>query len=318
MKAALIQESGQKFQILDIDVAEPIGHEVLIQVKTSGLCQSDYHIAQDGHGFGLPLLLGHEIAGDVVAVGPDVKDFVLGDRVVACHIRSCGTCARCRAGRPFQCQDPTAMGRTAAQPPRYSIDGEAITQFMGVGGFAEYALVNENMVVPIRDEMPYAQASLLGCAVVAGAGAVLNTARIAPGDTVAVVGCGGVGLNAIQAAKLSGAKRVIAVDVVDSKLELARKFGATDVVNSLQVDPVEAVKELTAGGVTHSFEVVGLIQTVNQAFDMLEKGGTTYLIGVHKPGSKVEFEAFGGIVSGQKGIRGVVMGATNMKLDIPL
>ncbi|WP_404288003.1 zinc-binding dehydrogenase [Glutamicibacter arilaitensis] len=318
MQAAVISEVKGAFDVVDITVDNPAAHEVLIDVKASGLCHSDLHVASNDLGFPLPAVLGHEVAGLVVGVGSAVTALEVGDRVVTSPVHSCGVCTGCRSGRPFQCRVPSQTSRPQGAAPRLSLDGQALTQFIGVGGFAEQVLVHENTVVKVPNSIPFDRAALLGCGVVTGAGAAINTARIRPGDTVAVIGAGGVGLNVIQGAKLAGATRIIAIDLQPAKLELASLFGATDVINGAEVDAVATVQKLTGGGVTHAFEVIGLKPTTEQAVAMLEIGGTAYLIGVHKPGSTIDVTPFGDLMGKQKGIRGVAMGSSNIQLDIPM
>jgi S-(hydroxymethyl)glutathione dehydrogenase/alcohol dehydrogenase len=318
VKAAVIDGVGAPFAIHDIAIAEPIGREVLIDVRASGLCHSDLHVASNDVGFPLPAVLGHEVAGVVAACGPGVSGFRPGQHVVTSPIASCGHCTGCRTGRPFQCRAPQEAQRPPGAAPRLSRDGEALTQFIGVGGFAEQVLVHENSVVAVSEDIPFDRAALLGCGVVTGAGAAINSARIRPGDTAVVIGCGGVGLNVVQGAALAGARRIIAVDLQPGKLELARVFGATDTVDPSQTDAVAAVRELTGGGASHAFEVIGLRQTAMDAVAMLGIGGTAYLIGVHRPGATIDITPFGDLMGRQKGIRGVAMGSTNLKVDIPL
>lgn len=318
MKAAVIDEVGGRFAIQDISIADPIGREVLIDVRASGLCHSDLHVATNDVGFPLPAVLGHEVAGVVAACGPAVTGFRPGQHVVTSPIASCGHCSGCLSGRPFQCRAPEETQRAAGAVPRLSRGDVALTQFIGVGGFAEQVLVHENSVVAVSEEIPFDRAALLGCGVVTGAGAAINSARIRPGDTAVVIGCGGVGLNVIQGAALAGARRIIAVDLQPAKLELARAFGATDVIDPSATDAVAAVKDITGGGATHAFEVIGLRQTAMDAVAMLGIGGTAYLIGVHRPGATIDVTPFGDLMGRQKGIRGVAMGSTNLKLDIPM
>src|SRR5699024_6805731 len=246
-------------------------------------------------------------------------DFNLGDRVVACCIATCGHCESCRVGRPYQCKNPAEMERGPSDAPRIRLDGEVpLFQFMGVGGFAEQVLIHKNQLVKIPAEIPYDIACLLGCGVVTGAGAALNTANVQPGVTVAVIGCGGVGLNVIQGAALAGAKKVIAVDLSPEKLAIAKQFGATHVVNAADVDPIAAVQDLTSGGGTSSFEVISLEQTAVQALRMCAVGGTAYLIGVQKPGTVLDFQLFEDLILPQKAFRGVSMGSSVPRVDIPM
>lgn len=316
MKAAVLHATQGDFSLEDIRISGPMAHEVLIEVRASGLCHSDQHVATVDTGHPLPAVLGHEVAGVVIATGANVGDLQRGDHVVTAPIHHCGRCTTCRRGRPFQCRDRAFTARSAESAPRLSADGQPVEAFLGIGGFAEQVVVHEHLVVKVPQEVEFDRACLLGCGVVTGAGAAINTAQIRPGDTVAVIGCGGVGLNVIQGALLAGAQRVIALDTQETKLELAQTFGATDVVNSSITDPVAAVRELT-GGVTHAFEVVGLKPTTQQAVAMLEMGGTVYLIGVHRPGATIEVTPFGDLMGQQKGLRGVAMGSANPQIDIP-
>ncbi|NQD91932.1 Zn-dependent alcohol dehydrogenase [Pseudomonas sp. CrR25] len=318
MKAAVVNETGKGFDIQEVEIASPIGREVLVQVKASGLCHSDLHLATHNFGIPLPAVFGHELAGVVLEIGSDVREFAVGDHVVACLIQYCGHCKSCLAGRTYQCQNPNETLRDSSQAPRLTCDGKPVTPGFGTAAFAERALVHENQLAKVPEELPFPQACLLGCGTVTGAGAVINTAGVRPGDTVAVIGVGGVGLNAIAAAKLAGATRIIAIDLQPSKLELAKQFGATDVVDSSKEEPVAKVIELTGGGVDHAFEVVGLQITSEQAVRMTRVGGDAYLIGVHKPGSQIELKVTEELIGPQRRLQGVFMGSSNIKHDIPM
>lgn len=318
MKAAVTRDVGAPFIIEDISIDRPQGHEVLVDVAASGLCHSDLYVAQRGLGVPMPIVLGHEIAGIVREAGSLVTEFAAGDHVAACLVPSCGRCGNCRRGLPYRCQNPDAIYRPASEPPRLSQADDEVAQFWGLSGFAEQVLTHENQLVTIPREVPMDRACLLGCAVATGAGAVVNTARVRFGETVAVFGCGGVGLNAIQAARLSGAARVIGIDLLPAKLELALRFGATDVVDASGTDVVERVRGLTHGGVDHAFEVVGRPEVVAEAAHSLAKGGTAYLVGTHKPEATVDLELDGDYMVNQSALRGVHMGSTNFKLDVPL
>jgi S-(hydroxymethyl)glutathione dehydrogenase / alcohol dehydrogenase len=318
VKAAVVDAVGAGFKISVVDLAQPVGREVLIDVRASGLCHTDLTIAtQDVGVFPMPVLCGHEIAGLVAGAGPQVTEFQAGDRVAACLVQSCGACAVCLAGRPYQCPWGATLMRGADQTPRITRAGEPVTQAFGLGGFAAQALIHENQLVKIPAEMPFPQAALLGCGVVTGAGAVLNTARVRPGDTVAIVGAGGVGLNAVTAASLAGAARIIAIDIHDATLQKARRFGATDVINSATVSSVEAVRDLVPGGIDGVFDFVGLSEVTTQALKMLTVGGTLYLIGVSSPDSQVTVNLVDAVLQ-QPRVVGVNTGSTNFKRDIPL
>ena len=318
MKAAVLEAIGQPMVIDDIDVADPIGREVLVEVKANGLCHSDLHMAENNFGTVLPAVFGHELSGIVSAIGPNVTGFAVGDHVVGSLISHCGACERCLAGRTYQCRNRLATARTKDEAPRLSRRGEPVTQGFSLAGFAEQALVHENNIVKVTKDIAFDKAALLGCGVITGAGAVVNSGQVRVGETVAVIGCGGVGLSAIQGARLSGALRIIAIDLQPGKLDLARSMGATDTVNPADGDAVKQVQELTGGlGVDHAFEVIGLKETAMQAYGMLATGGTAYLIGIQKPGTVFEM-AGGNFLGTQRNLRGVYMGSSNFKVDVPM
>lgn len=321
MKAAYLSEVASPFTVGEAHVDAPVGREVRVEVKAVGLCHSDVHLGENDFGFSTPIMLGHEVAGVVAEVGPDVSTLNVGDHVVACLITSCGHCTACVQGYLNGCRNGRELYRSRNEKPRVSINGEAVTTPAGMAGFAEEALIHENQLVAVDKTVPFDRAALLGCSVLTGAGAITNAARVRPGETVAVIGCGGVGLNAIQMARISGAGRVIAVDLQPNKLELARTFGATDVVNASDVDPVKAVKEITGGmGVDHALEIIGLVPTVEQAIGMLTTHGTAYLVGIQRPGAKLELniDGVGGpFLQREHGVRGVWMGSSNFRVDIP-
>ncbi len=317
MKAAVLNGFSGKFDIEDIEIGSPVGREVLVEVKACGLCHSDLHLAEANFGTPLPAVLGHEVAGIVKAVGPNVLDIAVGDHVVGSLIQSCGHCGHCVGGSSFQCDNPEETLRPPSDGLRLTRGGAPVTTGWGTAGFAEYALIHENQLVPVPKELPFAQASLLGCSVITGAGAAINTAGIRPGETVVVIGVGGVGLNVISGAKLAGASRIIAVDLQAEKEALALKFGATHFVNSKATDAVAAVREITGGGVDHGFEVIGLVPTTQQAIQMARKGGSVYLIGLHRPGVETPVQGLDLVVR-QVDVRGVYMGSSNIKNDVPM
>lgn len=316
MRAAILNAIGEPFSIDDIDIDRPTGREVLVEIRASGLCHSDLGVATVDLGFPLPACLGHEISGVVVAIGPEAREFAPGQRVVACPISWCDACRNCRRGMPYRCLQPMASKRSPDQTPRLRRDGVPVLQFINVGGFAQQALVPEQNLVALPEGVPFDAGALLGCGVATGAGAAINAARVRPGDTVAVIGCGGVGLNVVQGAAIAGASRIVAVDLAPEKLELARAFGATDVVAGTDGDVVEAVRALT-GGVDAAFEVVGRTETVQQAVGMLAKGGCAYLIGVQRPGARLDLD-LPAFANQQFGLRGIAMGSTNPKVDLPV
>lgn len=317
MKAAVLNEFNGTFQIEEIEIDSPRGREVLVEVKACGLCHSDLHLAQANFGTQLPAVLGHEVAGVVREIGPEVRDFAIGDHVVGSLIQSCGHCRSCRAGRTYQCERPNETLRAEQDGQRLTRGGEPVTTGWGTSGFAEKTLVHENQLVKVPDELPFAQASLLGCSVITGAGAVINTAQMRPGDSVAVIGVGGVGLNAIAGARLAGAEQIIAIDLAPEKEALALKFGATHFLKADAGDTVARVRELSAGGVNHAFEVIGLVPTSQQAVQMVRNGGGAYLIGLHRPGVEMAVQGLDLIVR-QVSVRGVFMGSSNIRHDVPM
>lgn len=317
MKAALVREYGAGFVTEEVEIATPIGREVLVHVKASGLCHTDLSMSQFDLGTPLPLALGHEVAGVVAAVGPEVSEFGIGDHVVGCLLQFCGKCVDCLAGRSYQCRHPEKTLRQPDQAPRLSVKGCCVTQGFGLGGFAQKALIHENQLVKVDERVPFPQAALLGCGVVTGAGAVINTSNTQAGDSVVIIGVGGVGLNAINGAVVAGASTIIAVDISDDKLEKAKKFGATHTINSSKVDAVAEVQAITEGGANSAFDFVGAPAVTQAGLDMLRVGGGLYLIGATDPMASIQVSNLNLVLS-QKKIQGVYMGSTTAKRDIPL
>jgi S-(hydroxymethyl)glutathione dehydrogenase/alcohol dehydrogenase len=316
MKALVLNALGHGFDFEDVEIAAPVGREVLVDVQASGLCHTDLLFAT--HDIApTPCVLGHEVAGIVAAIGPDVAHFRVGDHVVGSLAQSCGACARCLSGRCFQCQYPESTVRRTTDAPRLSRNGAGLFQGFGLGGFAERALIHENQLAVVPKEMPFAQAALLGCGVVTGAGSVLNTANVSAGDTVVIFGAGGVGLNAVSGARIAGALRIVVIDLQQKRLDAAQRFGATDVIDSTHTKPVEAVRDLLPGGADHVFDFVGLKSVAEQGLAMLAVGGGLYLVGVAKPEVDISLNIFGAI-GGQKRVIGVNFGSTNAKRDIPI
>jgi S-(hydroxymethyl)glutathione dehydrogenase/alcohol dehydrogenase len=315
MKAAVLYEFGADLVIEEVSLSNPAPDEVLVRTVASGVCHTDRTMQLGANPLPLPLLLGHEASGVVEAVGSSVTYVKPGDPVATTASSFCGHCRWCMRGDLQHCENK-GRARSAGSAPRLSLAGEPVEPFVGLGGFAEMLLVHERTLVRLPDEMPLDKASLLGCAGITGLGAVRHTAAVRAGQTVAVVGCGGVGLNAIQGARIVGASRIIAVDRVPQKLELARRFGATDIVNASEVDPVAAVVDLTKGGVDHAIEVVGIESTIEQAFGMLDTMGTATVIGVARPEMQVRIPAVQLLL--EKKLQGTKMGSTRPRIDIPL
>jgi S-(hydroxymethyl)glutathione dehydrogenase/alcohol dehydrogenase len=315
MRAAVLEEFGQPLVIRDLDIAAPGANEVLLRTAAVGLCHSDLHYMQGMRKFPLPGVLGHEVAGVVEAVGPGVRDLQPGDHVVGALSVFCGTCTQCLGGRFALCMD-TDVKQPPGQAKRLSSTGQQpVSQVFNLSGFAEKMLVHRNALVRIRKDMPLDRAALLGCAVITGTGAVFRNAQVPAGSSVAVVGCGGVGLAAINGALIAGAARIIAIDNVPGKLELARKFGATDTILASDGDVVARVVELTQGGVEFSFECIGIAATVEQCFAMLQPGGTAIVVGLFAPGVKASIE--GSQFFLEKKIRGSALGSARIRDDIP-
>ena len=316
MKALVANELGGGFELEDVDIAVPVGREVLIDVRASGLCHTDLLFATHDI-IPMPAVLGHEVAGIVAGVGPDVEQFRIGDHVVGSLAQSCGSCSRCLSGRSFQCLHPESTLRRPSDAPRLSRNGVALFQGFGLGGFAERALIHENQLAVVPKEMPFAQAALLGCGVVTGAGSVLNTANVSAGDSVVIFGAGGVGLNAVSGARIAGASSIVVIDVQAKRLDEANRFGATNTIDSTKTKPVEAVRDLLPEGADHVFDFVGLKVVAEQGLAMLGVGGGLYLVGVSKPEVDISLNIFGAI-GGQKRVVGVNFGSTNAKRDIPM
>lgn len=314
MKAAIFHEVGQPLVIEDISISKPGPREVLIRTAAAGVCHSDLHFIEGSYPGMSPMVLGHESSGVVEAVGSDVTYVQPGDHVITCLSVFCGHCESCLTGHMSLCVNPETK-RDADEEPRLSQGGSTIHQFANLSSFAEQMLIHEHALVKIDRDMPLDRAALIGCGVTTGVGAVFHTAKVEPGSTVAVIGCGGVGLSCINGAALAGAGKIIAVDMVDSKLEMAKTFGATHTVNGKNGDSVEQVLELTGGGVHYSFEAIGLKQTAEDAFRMLRAGGAATIIGMIPVGVKVEL--MGSDFLREKKMQGSFMGSNRFRVDMP-
>jgi S-(hydroxymethyl)glutathione dehydrogenase/alcohol dehydrogenase len=298
-----------------IDIDAPGPYEVLIRTVASGVCHSDLHVV-DGNGrFDLsdPLVLGHEAAGIVEEIGDSVTTVQPGDHVVACLSGFCGHCEQCLAGHPNLCT--AGIVARKGDKPRLTQDGRKLTQFLNLGTYAEKMLLHENSIVKVDADLPLDVVALISCGVLTGMGAALRTAGLQPGQTVAVYGCGGVGLSIIQGARIGGARQIIAVDQFDTKLEMAKRVGATHTVNSTQDDAVKSVRELSGGGVDHSFEAVGIGSLMRQAIESLGIRGTCTIVGVPPPTTIIEVPFMA--IRPECKVQTSRMGSNRFRIDIP-
>lgn len=314
MKAAVLREVGKPLQIEDVQISKPGPHEVLIRTKAAGVCHSDLHFIEGSYPHPLPAVLGHESAGIVEAIGSEVRTVQVGDHVITCLSAFCGHCEFCLTDHMSLCVSPDTR-RKKTDEPRLSQNGSPLPQFLNLSSFAEQMLVHEHACVAIRKDMPLDRAALIGCGVMTGVGAVFHGSKVRPGETVAVIGLGGVGLAAVNGAAIAGAGRVIAIDMSPSKANLAKEFGATDFICAADTDAVKEVIEMTKGGVHHSFEAVGLPKTAEQAFNMLKRGGTANVIGMIPVGQSISLP--GAAFLGEKRIQGSAMGSNHFPVDMP-
>lgn len=298
----------------DVEIHKPRRREVLVRTAAAGLCHSDLHFIEGSYPTPVPVVLGHESAGVVEAVGEDVTYLQPGDHVISCLSLFCGHCEFCLSGHMSICQTPEVK-----MPPgvakRLTWKGLHLNQFLNLSSFAEQIVTHEHALVKIRPDMPLDLASLIGCSVVTGYGAVARTARVEPGSTVAVFGAGGIGLATINAASIAGAGRIIAVDRDPFKFDLAKAFGATDVVDASAGDAVKQIIELTQGGVHYAFECIGLKTTAEQSFSCLRPGGTATVIGMIPVGTKIELHGVDFLR--ERKIQGCMMGSNQFRTDMP-
>jgi len=318
-RAAVLYEAGQPAVIEEITLDAPRQGEVLVRMEAAGVCHSDLHVRDGTIPEPLPIVLGHEGTGVVVEVGLGVTGLQPGDRVVLTLVPACGNCYFCRSGEPHLCStsgEMAARGVLRDGTSRLRKGDQTLHHFNAVSCFSEYVVVPQEGAVKIPHDIPVEIAALLGCAVITGVGAVERTAGVRPGESVAVVGCGGVGLNVIQAASLSGAYPVIAIDIRPDKIELAKTFGASHGVNAREQDTVAAVLEITEHGVDWAFEVLGNPRTIEQAWELIRAGGTVVVVGLSPKGSKVTLPAFDFI--SEKNIRGCFYGSSRFHADVPV
>jgi len=315
MKAAVFHGPKLPLSIEDVELDKPQDREVLIKTVASGVCHSDLHFVDGFYPYPAPAVLGHEAAGIIEEVGKQVTYVKPGDHVICCLSVFCGNCEQCMSGHPNRCSNKAATQRNPSDKPRISQKGQPVNQFLDISSYCEKMLLHENAVVKIREDLPLDRAALIGCGVTTGVGAVLNTAKIEPGSTVAVFGAGGVGLAAIQGARIAGARKIIAVDMFEGKLAMAKRLGATDTVDASSSDPVDEIRKMTGGGVDYSFEAIGLKKAAEQAFNSLKAGGTATVIGMIPVGQKVEIDGY--MFLTERKLQGSNMGSNRFRIDMP-
>ncbi len=320
MHAAVFESVGRPLEVREVEIDEPRSAEVLVRLVASGVCHSDYHVVLGEWAAPLPIVLGHEGAGVVEAVGPGVETVRVGDHVVLSWSPSCGRCRYCVSGRPQLCSvaAETTYGSVMFDgTTRLRLADTAVHSYLAVGSFGAMAVVPESAAIPIRRDVPLDRAALVGCAVTTGIGAVVNTAGVRPGASVVVIGCGGVGLSAIMGARLVSALPIIAIDTVEEKLSLARRMGATETVNARSTDVIEAVREITGGvGADYAFEAIGLPRTIEQAYECLAPGGTAVVVGQTPENATITVDPF--VMSDrERRLIGSNYGSSRASIDFP-
>jgi alcohol dehydrogenase len=327
VKAAILTAHGverpygttKPLKVREVELGSPGAGEVLIQVKAAGLCHSDLSTINGDRLRPVPMVLGHEAAGVVRELGDGVTDLEVGDHVVLVFVPSCGNCLPCMEGRPALCEPGAAAnteGTLLSGVRRLSEHGQPLHHHLGVSAFAEFAVVSRRSLIKIDRDLPFDEAALFGCAVLTGVGAVINTARISAGVKVAVLGLGGVGLNALIGAAAAGAAEIVAIDLSDDKLALARDLGATVTVNARDTDMVAHVRDLTSGGVDFAFEMAGSVAALESAYRITRRGGTTVSAGLPNPNHRWELQAVN-MVAEERTIKGSYIGSAVPARDIP-
>jgi alcohol dehydrogenase len=311
---------SQPLVIEELELTGPHRGEVLVEIVGAGLCHSDLSVIDGSRPRVMPMVLGHEASGVVREIGPGVREFAPGDHVVFSFVPICGHCLPCATGRPALCENGAKanLAGTLLTGERHfrNSAGQALHHHLGVSAFSQYTVAAQESLVKIDPSVPLEKAALFGCAVMTGVGAVINTARVEPGMSVAVFGLGGVGLSTVMGARASGAYPIIAVDLLDQKLALARKLGATHTINAQHDDPVQAIKDLTAGGAHYAFESVGNEHVLLQAYQATQRGGTTVSIGLPHPSKQFAISAVSLVVE-ERIVKGSYMGSAVPRRDIP-
>ena len=314
MKAAVFEAAHQPLSVEELEPTPPGSRDVVVRVRASGVCHSDLSIVDGYVPLPPPVILGHEGTGTVEAVGADVTGLRAGDRVVASFVSACTSCWFCTNGQTHLCQNSRSLSPTARAT---RADGTPVTAFTSLGTFAEFMTVDQSSLVRVETDLPDEQLALIGCGVTTGVGAALNTARVEPGSSVAVIGCGGVGQAVIQGARIAGAARIYAVDPVELKRKTAEQLGATDLIDPDAGDPVAQVRDRTGGrGVDYAFEVIGLPETVVQTYAMARRGGTAVIVGMPRLETQVTLPGFQ-LFYDEKRLLGCVYGSAQVRRDFP-
>jgi len=326
-KAAVLHEVGRPrpyaetrpLLVETLELDPPGEGEVLVRIGAAGLCHSDLSVVNGDRPRPVPMALGHEAAGEVAEVGPGVDDLLPGDHVVMIFVPSCGHCLPCMEGRPALCEPgarANGVGTLLSGARRLHLEGREVHHHMGVSAFAQYAVCSRHSLVKIDNDLPLEEAALFGCAVLTGVGAVVNTARIVPGSSVAIAGLGGVGLNALLGARLAGAERIVAVDILDDKLALARQLGATDTFNAAEEGAVQAIRAATGGGVDYAFEMAGSVKAMDLCYRVTRRGGTTVTAGLSHPDHRFEVQHVS-LVAEERTVKGSYIGSCVPLRDVP-
>ena len=327
-RAAVLREIGlpapyaqsRPLSIEEVEVSDPGPSEVLVRIRAAGLCHSDLSAINGDRPWPMPIVIGHEAAGEVVEVGSAVTDLVPGDHVVMVFRPMCGVCESCQIGRPALCApggEANASGSLLGGYRRFKpLSDGTLHHHLGCSAFAEYTVASRRSMVKVDPTLPFDEAALFGCAVMTGAGAVLNTARCEAGSRIAVVGLGGVGFSSLLAARAIGARDIVAIDMLDSKLELARKLGATACIRADAPDVIEQVKAATGGGVDYAFEMAGNVHALELAYRITRRGGTTVTAGLPNPDKKWALQAVS-LIAEERTVKGSYVGSCVPSRDIP-
>lgn len=327
IKSAILRESGletpyaesRPIKVETVELDSPQQGEVLIQIKAASLCHSDLSVINGSRPRPLPMALGHEASGIVVEVGNGVTDLAPGDHIVCVFVPSCGQCLPCKEGRPALCEPGAASnnaGTLISGGIRLHTEEEDVNHHIGVSAFSEYAVVSRNSLVKVDNELPFDQLALFGCAVITGVGAVVNTADIKLGNTVAIVGLGGIGLSALLGAVAAGASRIVAVDINEKKLKQAKEFGATDTFSSTDPDVIKLIREATGGGLDFTFETAGVVPAMEVAYGITKRGGTTVTTGLPHPDHHFSFP-YVTLTAEERSLKGSYVGSCIPSRDIP-